>query len=95
MRTSKPKLDEVIPAAEANRRFSELLRGVREEGKTFTITSHGRPVARVAPPEDDTSEREARRREAWEAIKARWRDSPGLKIEPWTREELYERGPKD
>ena len=94
MPTSKSKPVE-IAATEANRRFSELLRGVREEGKTFTITSHGRPVARISPPEEDAAERDARRNEAWAAIKARWRNSPGLKVEPWTRDELYERNPKD
>lgn len=83
----------VVPAAEANRRFSELLRGVREEGTTFTITSHGRPVAEVGPPDQSRTERDAKRAEAWAAIKERWRNSPGLKVEPWTRDELYERDP--
>ncbi len=94
MPTSRSKPPEIVPATEANRRFSELLRGVREEGKTFTITSHGRAVARVSPPEYAAAEHEARRAEAWKAICERWRASPGVEGEPWTREELYERDPK-
>jgi prevent-host-death family protein len=46
-----------VPAAEANRKFSELLRGVRD-GHAYVITSHGKPVARIAPfGKDDRSER--------------------------------------
>lgn len=84
-----------VPAAEANRRFSELLRGVREEGTTFTITSHGRPVAEVRPAEQaEEAERARERAEAWAAIKKRYATTEGIKIEPWTREELYEREPR-
>jgi prevent-host-death family protein len=93
MPTSKSQPVEVIPAAEANRRFSELLRGVREEGKTFTITSHGRAVAQIRPPDED--EAQAARDAAWEALKARLSTSQGVEIKPWTREELYDRGRKD
>jgi prevent-host-death family protein len=93
MSTSRSKTSEIVPAAEANRRFSELLRGVREEGKTFTITSHGRAVAKISPPEED--EAQAARDAAWEALKARLSTSQGVAIEPWTREELYKRGRKD
>src|SRR5690606_18296269 len=38
-----------ISAAEANRQFSQMLRGVREEGATYVVTAHGRPVARIVP----------------------------------------------
>ena len=50
MPTFKPKgakdLFETVPAAEANRRFSELLRGVREEGKTVPdeLLAHVSPL---------------------------------------------------
>lgn len=90
MTTSKPDPTESIPAAEANRRFSELLRGVREEGRRYVVTSHGRAVARLVPaePADDEASRQA----AWEALKAHWRSTKGVSIGPWTRDELYERG---
>jgi len=94
MPTSKSKPIEV-PAAEANRRFSELLRGVREEGKTFTITSHGRPVAQISAPEAEVDEHEAQRKKAWAEIQERMRTSKGVEVQPWTRDELYERGGQD
>lgn len=42
-------MDEPVSAAEANRRFSVWLRGVRH-GHSSLVTSHGRPVARIVPP---------------------------------------------
>lgn len=42
-------MTESISAAEANRQFSRLLRGVREEGATYIVTAHGRPVAKIVP----------------------------------------------
>jgi prevent-host-death family protein len=45
--------------AEAKRHFSELLRRV-SQGERLVITSHGRPVAQIAPPEvPDLEERVA------------------------------------
>jgi prevent-host-death family protein len=41
-------VEEAVSAADANRRFSILLRGVRE-GRTYVVTSHGKPVARLIP----------------------------------------------
>ena len=37
-----------IHATEANRQFSRMLREVGE-GQSYTITSHGRPVAKLVP----------------------------------------------
>ena len=37
-----------ISAAEANRQFSSVLRQVRD-GRAYTVTSHGRPVAKIIP----------------------------------------------
>ena len=37
-------MDETVSAAEANRAFSRLLRGVRA-GRSYLVTAHGRPVA--------------------------------------------------
>ncbi|HUN49686.1 MAG TPA: type II toxin-antitoxin system prevent-host-death family antitoxin, partial [Candidatus Sulfotelmatobacter sp.] len=41
-------MEETVSAADANRRFSRLLRGVRE-GRSYVVTSHGKPVARLIP----------------------------------------------
>ena len=77
-------MDKIISAAEANRRFSRLLRSVRE-GESFIVTSHGRPVAKIVPIRDDAVRKRAR-----ELLLARLRTQPAIDIGPWTREELYE-----
>ena len=41
-------MDDAISAADANRRFSSLLRRVRE-GRSVIVTSHGKPIARIVP----------------------------------------------
>lgn len=83
-------VDETISAAEANRSFSRLLRGVRE-GRSYTVTAHGRPVARIVPAgEHDEVERRARA-VAWRVLLERIRNQPIVNVGPWTRDELYER----
>ena len=79
-------MDETISASDANREFSRLLRGVRE-GNSYTVTSHGRPVAKLVPVADDRDSREA----AFQKLMARLRSQPVIDIGRWTREELYER----
>jgi prevent-host-death family protein len=41
-------MDRIITAREANERFTEILREV-DAGESFTLTSSGRPVARMVP----------------------------------------------
>ena len=81
-----PCMDQSNAAAEANRRFSRLLREVRE-GQSFTITAHGRPVARIVPFDADA---EATRRAARAALMARLRAQPAAETteRSWTRDEL-------
>ena len=43
-------MEKAVSAADANRRFSKLLRAVRE-GQSYVVTSHGEPVARITPIE--------------------------------------------
>jgi prevent-host-death family protein len=78
-------LDQKISAAEANRNFSEVLRGVRE-GRTYLVTSHGRPVARIVP----AKLRDAKADAAWQALLARLQRQPSVEVGPWTRDELYD-----
>jgi prevent-host-death family protein len=78
-------VDEVVSAAEANRRFSRLLAGVRQ-GRSYTVTSHGKPIARIVPAGGSDPVREA----AKEALLARLRRQPIVHVGKWTREELYE-----
>ncbi|MGA3400219.1 MAG: type II toxin-antitoxin system prevent-host-death family antitoxin [Acetobacteraceae bacterium] len=76
-------MEKVIPAAEANRQFSRILRGVRK-GDSVTITSNGRPVARLVPAPTKGTEAAKQR------LLAYLRSLPIQDIEPWTREELYD-----
>ena len=80
-------MDEVISAAEANRAFSRLLREVREEGRTFVVTSHGKPVAKLMP----CSGAEAGREVARASLLARLACQPAQDLGRWSRDELYAR----
>jgi prevent-host-death family protein len=78
-------MDEVVSAAEANRRFSLLLRGVRE-GHSYIVTSHGKPVARIIPAgtHDDLAA------SARERLLSRLEKQQVVDGGRWTRDELYE-----
>src|SRR5260370_12238373 len=45
-------MEKSVSAADANRKFSELLRGVRQ-GRSYVVTSHGEPVAKLVPAAQD------------------------------------------
>jgi prevent-host-death family protein len=77
---------ETVSAAEANRQFSRILRAV-EAGETFTVTSHGRPVARIAPIEAADPAKLA----ALDRLMDRLKSQPGADIGAWSRDDLYER----
>lgn len=79
-------MDRPVTSADANRRFSELLRGVRD-GESYVVTAHGRPVARLSPVEGESRLRSAAR----EALFARLERQPVIDIGPWIRDDLYER----
>lgn len=79
-----------LTAAEANRSFSALLRQAAA-GERVVITSHGRPVAEIGPVREDTTARE----QAFTRLMARLRSQQPTIIQPWTREELYEREPRN
>jgi prevent-host-death family protein len=74
-----------IPAAEANRRFSELLRKT-QEGETFLVTSRGQPIATIAPADRALTEREA----AKQRLLRHLDEQETLNVPRWTREELYD-----
>jgi prevent-host-death family protein len=76
-------MDKVIQASEANRAFSRILREVGQ-GDSFTITSHGRAVARIVPA--DASDRDAARDRLLERLKKVQPMNAG----PWKREDLYD-----
>lgn len=78
-------MEEPVSAADANRRFSLLLRGVRE-GRSYVVTSHGKPVARLVP----AGQHEEVATGARAALLARLKAQPPVQAGHWTREELYE-----
>jgi prevent-host-death family protein len=78
-------MERSISAADANRRFSELLRGVKQ-GQSYVVTSHGRVVARIAPVEENQQVAAQARR----SLLSRLRTQKVVKIGRWSREELYE-----
>jgi prevent-host-death family protein len=78
-------MDEAVSAAEANRRFSVLLKDVRQ-GRSFIVTSHGKPVARIGPV--NTPEPAAAG--ARTALLRRLEGQAVVDVGRWTREELYE-----
>jgi prevent-host-death family protein len=78
---------DTVSAADANRKFSSILRDVRE-GHSYVVTSHGRPVAKIVPA--DVSEDAFVT--ARSALLRRLRAQPVINAGKWTRDELYEDG---
>jgi prevent-host-death family protein len=79
-------MHESVSAADANRRFSELLRTVKTG---VVVTSHSKPVAKISPViEDDRAAEGAR-----SALFARLRGERVVNAGRWTRDELYDDTP--
>lgn len=78
-------MDEAVSAADANRRFSVILRGVRE-GNSYVVTSHGKPVARILPADTQEETRSGAR----SALLSRLAKQPVADAGRWSRDELYE-----
>jgi prevent-host-death family protein len=78
-------MNRTVSAADANRRFSELLRTVKT-GRSVVVTSHGKPVARISPVSGDDRVAEAART----ALFARLRRERVVNAGRWTRDELYD-----
>lgn len=81
-------MEEVVSAADANRRFSQLLRTVRE-GRSYVVTAHGKPVAKIVPAGGHDRTRAGARA----ALLDRLRAEPVVDVGRWTREELYADAP--
>jgi prevent-host-death family protein len=79
------RIGTTISAADANRRFSELLQSVKR-GKSVIVTSHGKAVAKIAPIDDNHDVRNTART----ALLARLRSERPTSIGRWTRDELYD-----
>lgn len=77
-------MEKAISAADANRNFSKVLREV-SEGRSYVVTNHGRPVARIAPVRNDSALADARK-----ALMKRLRKEPVVKVGRWKRDDLYQ-----
>lgn len=80
-------MDEAVSAAEANRRFSLLLRGVRD-GRSYVVTSHGRPVARLVPAAEGRPAASS-----YAALLARLEKQAVVDVGRWSRDDLYDDDP--
>lgn len=78
-------MEEAVSAADANRKFSLLLRGVRE-GHSYVVTSHGKPVARIIP----AGKRDGVATSARATLLSRLEKQSVMNAGRWTRDELYE-----
>ncbi len=78
--------EETVSAADANRKFSHILRDVRA-GYRYVVTSHGTPVARIIPV---SREEAGGGSGARTALIERLRREPVVSASRWTRDELYE-----
>lgn len=74
-----------ITAAEANRRFSHVLRKVAQ-GETITVVSRGKPVAAIIP----VAAADGQRRAAKAQLLARLHGQPASGARDWRRDELYD-----
>jgi len=78
-------MEKAISASDANRKFSRVLREVRE-GQSYVVTSHGKAVARIAA----FAESGATAASARASLLSRLRSERVVKIGRWKRDELYE-----
>jgi prevent-host-death family protein len=78
-------LEDAVSAADANRRFSELLRVVKR-GRSILVTSHGKPVARIVPAAENDRTQGA----AQSMLLSRLRRERVVTVGRWSRDELYE-----
>lgn len=81
-------MERSITAREANQNFSRLLREVRD-GQTYIVTSHGAPVAKIAPVESFDQVSVAAQKVLFGRLRTQ---KASTKPATWSREELYERG---
>ncbi|TIO74435.1 MAG: type II toxin-antitoxin system prevent-host-death family antitoxin [Mesorhizobium sp.] len=80
-------MDETVLATDVERKFSSILRGVRE-GKSYVVISHGRPVARTVPAD----RREGVFRRSRAALLSRLEGQPVVDAGNWIRDDAYDEG---
>ncbi len=81
-------MERSISATEANREFSRVLSEV-SGGATYVVTSHGKPVARIAPVTPSALDEDARKRRLI-AFLDEMAKTPPQNLGPITRDDGYE-----
>jgi prevent-host-death family protein len=84
-------MEKSVSAADANRKFSELLRGVRK-GRSYLVTSHGKPVAKLVPAAHDARVAAGAHASLLARLKSQLAVKGAKARRRWTRDELYDRG---
>jgi prevent-host-death family protein len=79
-------MEKSVSAAEANRKFSRVLQDVKK-GDIYIVTSHSKPVAKIAPIGEGNRFQEKARTVLFDRLRAK----PAVEIGSWTRDELYAR----
>lgn len=79
-------MEREISAANANRKFSELLRSVRDEGTTYVVTIYGKPIAKLMP----TGQTDKTIAQAHSLLLRRLQTQRTTKIGKRGRDELYD-----
>jgi prevent-host-death family protein len=82
-------MEKTVSAADANRKFSELLRGVRK-GRTYIVTSHGKPVAKISPADAEDVIKYKARAAFLDRLASQELPKGAAPNVRWTRDELYE-----
>ena len=78
-------MEKAVSAADANRKFSKLLRTIRE-GHSYVVTSHGKAVAKIVRIRKSGAATPGARF----VLLKRLRSEPVLTVGRWSRAELYE-----
>jgi prevent-host-death family protein len=81
-------MDKYVTATEANQQFAEVLRDVAA-GESVTVTSRGRAVAKISPPDNK------RKGKSTEEFLAYLESQPIIYGNAWKREDLYDRSDRD
>jgi prevent-host-death family protein len=80
-------MEKSVSAANANRNFSKLLRGVRK-GRSYLVTSRGERVAKLVPASE---KKDGLREGAFDSLMARLKATKPVNARKhWTRDELCE-----
>ena len=82
-------MEKYISAVHARKKFPELLRGVRQ-GRSYIVTSHGKPVAKLIPADSDSVRAQAAHAAFLRKLRAQKPAKGASARHRWTRDELYD-----